>query len=30
MPAMMRKTQNISGTFGTVSQAACLICSGVA
>ncbi|MNR32682.1 hypothetical protein D3C85_1502890 [compost metagenome] len=25
IPAMMRKTQNISGTLGTVSQAACLI-----
>ena len=30
MPAMMRKAQNISGTFGTVLQAAWTTCSGVA
>ena len=30
MHAMKRKTQNISGTFGTVDQAACWICCGVA
>ncbi len=29
-PAITRKLQNISGTFGTVSQAASSICCGVA
>ena len=28
--AMIRKLQNISGTLGTVSHAACSICAGVA
>src|SRR5690606_9922208 len=29
-PAITRKTQNMTGTFGTVDHAACWTCSGVA